>query len=105
MLQHVTTGRLRLPGYNFDYQFFQLMLLRLPAAAAAAAAAGTATDSASVIIPVILVASFSAFVFIFPDMTAMTLLCSGSGCTRKIICSTNVAETSLTVVGSEMLKV
>ena len=68
MLQHVTTGRLRLPGYNFDYQFFQLMLLRLPAAAAAAAAAsaaaaaaaaGTATDSASVIIPVILVASFS----------------------------------------------
>ena len=58
MLQHVTTGRLRLPGYNFDYQFFQLMLLRLPAAAAAAAA-GTATDSASVIIPVILVASFS----------------------------------------------
>ena len=57
MLQHVTTGRLRLPGYNFDYQFFQLMLLRLPAAAAAAA--GTATDSASVIIPVILVASFS----------------------------------------------
>ena len=104
MLQHVTTGRLRLPGYNFDYQFFQLMLLRLPPAAAAAAA-GTATDSAGVIIPVILVASFSAFVFIFPDMTAMTLLCSCSGCTRKIICSTNVAETSLTVVGSEMLKV